>query len=159
MSNTWSRFPLFLLAVLLLAGAGLAVGLAFSNRPSGQLNGPAGMMNGPMNHGQMGGMMQGPSGTATVPAPIGTAVSGSPQITIRNYAYSPASIRVKTGTSITWMNQDSVPHTATSTAGQGFDTGILAQGESATIVIDTPGTYDYICSVHPAMKGVLVVEP
>ncbi|MBS3148361.1 cupredoxin domain-containing protein [Candidatus Woesearchaeota archaeon] len=58
-----------------------------------------------------------------------------------------------------WINQDSAPHTATSTGGPGsFDTGTISAGSSKTARLTTPGTYTYQCNIHPSMQGTIVVE-
>jgi len=80
---------------------------------------------------------------------------GTAAVTIANFAFSPASLTVDTGTTVTWTNQDSAPHTAT---GDTFDTGELAQGASGSATFDTEGTFDYICTIHPDMMGSIVVQ-
>ena len=62
---------------------------------------------------------------------------------------------VAVGGTVTWTNDHDQPHTAT--ASGVFDTGSLAPGESKTITFDKPGTYNYICSFHPFMKGTVIV--
>ena len=86
------------------------------------------------------------------------ASSSSGKIDIVNFEFAPKSVTVKAGTPITWTNQDSSAHTATATGpGGGFDTGTLQQGGSKTLKVK-PGTYNYICSIHPFMKGTLTVK-
>lgn len=77
-------------------------------------------------------------------------------VNIQAFAFTPAVVRVKAGGTVTWTNNDSAAHTAT---GTGFDTGSLARGQSATVTFDTPGTFDYRCTPHPAMRGTVIVEP
>jgi len=86
-------------------------------------------------------------------APAASAATG---VTIQNFAFAPSSVTVPAGTTITWTNQDSAPHTATALDGT-FDTGTLKQGQSATITLSKAGTFSYICSIHPFMKGTVVV--
>jgi len=83
--------------------------------------------------------------------------AGKNAVTIQNFAYSPATITVKAGDSITWTNQDSVGHSATADDNS-FDTGVLPQGQSKSITFSKAGTYTYHCSVHPTMKGTVVVQ-
>jgi len=85
----------------------------------------------------------------------GAAATMAADVTIQSFAYSPAVVRVRAGGAVTWTNNDSAVHTAT---GTGFDTGRLARGQSATVTFDTPGTYDYRCTPHPAMRAVVIVE-
>lgn len=93
------------------------------------------------------------------PAPDSEAPAGSAaqslQVTVNNFAYSPATITVKAGDTVTWTNQGNVPHTVT---GESFDSGILQKGASFTYTFETAGTFSYICTLHPSMKGTLVVE-
>lgn len=77
-------------------------------------------------------------------------------IPIQGFAYRPAEITVPVGTTITWTNMDSAPHTATADDGS-WNTGTLGQGESASITFDTPGTYPYFCAVHPSMRATVIV--
>jgi len=85
------------------------------------------------------------------------ANAGKNAVTIQNYAFSPATITIKAGDSVTWTNQDSVGHSATADD-TSWDTGILPQGQSKAIAFSKPGTYTYHCSVHPMMKGTVIVQ-
>lgn len=79
-------------------------------------------------------------------------------LTIKGNAFSPKELTVKPGDSITVTNNDSVPHTVTAN-GDEFDTGNIAAGETVTFTApEEAGEYEYICTVHPSMKGVLVVQ-
>lgn len=80
------------------------------------------------------------------------AASGS--VTISGFAFGPAAITINAGDTITWTNQDAAPHTAT---GSGFDTGNLAKGQSGSHTFATAGTFSYVCSIHPSMKGTVTV--
>lgn len=72
-------------------------------------------------------------------------------------SFVPAEITITAGDRVTWLNEDYFPHTATSEAA-GFDSGAVAAGDSWTVVIDRPGTFDYVCSLHPPMVGRLIVR-
>ncbi len=76
-------------------------------------------------------------------------------VNIQNSAFSPAEITITKGTAITWTNLDITAHTAT---GTGFDSGALQQGQSWSHAFNDTGTFDYICSIHPGMKGRVVVK-
>lgn len=78
-------------------------------------------------------------------------------VQISNFSYSPATLTVRAGESVTWTNQDSAGHSATADD-KSFDTGVLSQGQSGSIKFDKPGTYTYYCSVHPKMKATIVVQ-
>jgi len=70
-------------------------------------------------------------------------------------AYSPNPATVTVGQTVSWVNRDSVPHTAT---GNSFNTGALAPGAtSAPITMGTAGSFAYQCGFHPTMKGTLIV--
>ena len=78
--------------------------------------------------------------------------------TIRNLAFTPARIEVEVGTTIEWRNEDQVDHTVTAIQGA-WDSGIIAPGTTWQRTFDTPGTFEFICTPHPFMKGVIVVRP
>jgi plastocyanin len=73
--------------------------------------------------------------------------------------FSPATITVRVGTTVTWNNNDGVAHTSTSDTGV-WDTGRLAPGATATTTFNTAGTFTYNCTYHAAMgmKGTVVVQ-
>lgn len=81
----------------------------------------------------------------------------SATVTIENFAYDPPTITIKKGGTVTWTNKDTALHTATADGGD-FDTGDIAQDESATLTFDESGTFSYICTYHPNMKGTVIVE-
>lgn len=89
-------------------------------------------------------------------------IQESNAVTIENYAFNPANITVKKGTTVTWTNNDTAEHNVEfdekpSTGDQ--EGPLLAQGETYRFTFDTVGTFSYICSPHPYMKGsVTVVE-
>lgn len=101
-------------------------------------------------------------GQATVLALAALVVAPSPgrsathTVEIADFTFSPATITIQAGDTVTWTNADPVEHTATSTSG-GWDTGLIAEGASASITFTEPGTYDYLCSPHPTMTGRIVV--
>lgn len=87
----------------------------------------------------------------------GAVLAADHAVTIEGFAFSPSTVTVQVGDSVTWTNQDNTAHTAT--AGDGsFDTESLGTGESSTITFATAGTYAYACAIHPTMTGTVVVE-
>jgi plastocyanin len=86
-------------------------------------------------------------------SPTGEACS----IEMVDLAFSPAQTEIAVGTTVTWINNDTVPHTATESDGL-FDSGVLDAGASFSFTFDEPGTYDYTCLIHPEMKGTIVVR-
>ena len=82
-------------------------------------------------------------------------------VEIKGFAFNPQTIIIKKGSTITWKQMDSAPHTATSTsapAGAAFDSGTLNKGASWSHTFNTAGTYEYYCAIHPNMKGEVIVE-
>jgi len=109
------------------------------------------------------GAAAGASSSMPMPSSSGATAGDSSQpvsgttITMRNFAFFPASLSVAPGTEITVRNDDKAPHTVTADD-KSFDTGEVDPGKSATFTAPSkPGTYDYICTIHPYMKGKLVV--
>jgi plastocyanin len=81
------------------------------------------------------------------------------QVVIDNFAYSPSKLTVAAGTTVTWLNRDDVPHTATSSKKpREFDSGTLDTDQKFSHVFGKPGTYDYFCAVHPHMTGQIIVK-
>ncbi len=100
--------------------------------------------NGPANNYQNGG-----------PSSGGTTGSS---VNIKNLAFSPSTLTVPVGTTVTWTNDDGMTHTVTSTSGPaGFDSGLMSSGSSFSHTFDQAGTYEYICTIHPSMQGQVIV--
>lgn len=85
-----------------------------------------------------------------------TAYAAGSAVSIQGFAFHPPSITVPVGSTVTWTNQDSAPHTATAKDGS-FDTGTLKQGQSMTITFSKVGAYAYYCQFHPFMLGTVTV--
>jgi plastocyanin len=92
---------------------------------------------------------------ANAPAPSGDAVR-SAKVEIEDFAYDPDPVTIEEGGKVTWINRDSAPHTATAEDGS-FDTGTLEEGKLKSESFKEPGTYAYICSIHPQMHGTVEV--
>jgi plastocyanin len=103
----------------------------------------------------------GGQGTDT-PAAQSRPAKAVDHVQIADFVYAPAAITVPAGTTITFTNSDSAPHTATSgtspTPDGVFDTGTLKKGESQTVKVTKPGTFAYYCAIHPFMKATLTVK-
>lgn len=78
-------------------------------------------------------------------------------VRINGMRFEPASITVKPGTTVTWIHESSMPHTVSSQSG-GPSSSTLYNGQSFSHTFDAAGRYDYLCGLHPAMKGSVVVE-
>lgn len=76
-------------------------------------------------------------------------------MTISDFKFSPGTITVNAGDTVRWTNAGPTGHSAT---GSGFDTGILAKGASGSETFSKAGTFSYICTPHPFMKGTVVVN-
>jgi plastocyanin len=85
------------------------------------------------------------------------AVTGEAEISIQSFQFVPAILTVKAGTAVTWVNRDEEPHNVVS-PNRVFRSKAIDGGEKFTTVFDKPGTYDYLCAVHPHMRGKIIVE-
>jgi plastocyanin len=92
----------------------------------------------------------------TIPVPQTTTSVSDNTIRIKNFAFDPASITVKVGSTVRWVNQDSVPHRILFT--DGADSNVLAGMQSWSRKFDQAGTYDYACTIHLTMQGTVIVE-
>lgn len=91
--------------------------------------------------------------------PVATVTVSEPEevtIAIKNFAFEPDSVTIKVGAKVTWTNEDYVSHTVTSEEGV-FDSGTLGNGETFSYTFEEAGTYEYICTIHPSMKGEIIV--
>jgi plastocyanin len=77
-------------------------------------------------------------------------------IRIKNFAFDPASITVKVGSTVRWVNQDYAPHRIL--FADGADSTVLAASQSWNRKFDQAGTYDYNCTIHPSMQGSVIVK-
>ena len=85
------------------------------------------------------------------------APAADAKVQIDQYAFLPQRVTVKAGTTVTWTNDDDDSHTVASSS-KFFKSKALDTGDKFSSTFTTPGTYDYICSVHPYMTGAVVVE-
>ena len=90
--------------------------------------------------------------SAPVPAFAGTA-----NVVMKNFDFSPMAITVPVGTAVTWKNLDGEPHTVVSADGL-FRSKALDQNDSFSFKFDKPGTYRYVCSIHPKMMATITVQ-
>lgn len=98
----------------------------------------------------------------TTAAPATTAAGASAadlpmaaSVEIKQFKFGPAEVHVAVGGTVTWTNADNQKHTATESGG--FDAGAIEAGKTGTATFATAGTFAYICSFHPFMKGTVVV--
>ena len=93
-----------------------------------------------------------PTPTATLPS-----TTGQHQVIIENFKFSPASLTIKAGDTVTWINKDSAPHTATADD-KSFDSDRLETDDSFSFTFTSVGTNPYFCNIHPSMKGSVTVQ-
>lgn len=111
----------------------------------------------------LGGCSQ-PRPVATSTAPNTTAMSitapAAPvrgdQVSIDGFAFAPVTLTVSAGTTVTWTNRDEEPHTVAASDGSFHSPG-MGTGATFTHTFSTAGTFDYVCSIHPMMRGTVVV--
>ena len=87
----------------------------------------------------------------------GSSGAGQNKIEIKDFAFNPQTLTVKSGEKITWINRDEEPHTVVSVEKQFKKSNALDTDQEFTITAGAPGTYTYFCSVHPKMTGTIVV--
>jgi plastocyanin len=80
------------------------------------------------------------------------------KIEIKDFAFNPKTLTVKSGEKVTWINRDEEPHTVVSVEKQFKKSTALDTDQEFTITAGAPGTYTYFCSVHPKMTGTIIVE-
>jgi len=79
------------------------------------------------------------------------------EVKIDNFSFTPATLTVPVGTAVTWTNRDDIPHTVVSDD-KSIKSKPLDTDEKFTFTFSKPGTYSYFCSIHPKMKGTVVVQ-
>lgn len=91
---------------------------------------------------------------ASTPADTTPVATGS--VAIKNFLFAPAAVTVKVGTTVTWTNDDGEAHTVTSTKGP-LHSPALPPGGTFSYRFTKPGSYSYLCTIHPYMHGTVVV--
>jgi plastocyanin len=94
-------------------------------------------------------------GTDPTSSSAGTSTKA---VTIKDYLYKPGTVTVPRGTTVSFTNRDSTPHTATSKESGLFESGSIDTGKTGEVTLEESGTFAYYCLFHPFMKGVIVVE-
>ena len=101
-------------------------------------------------------------GTAQASGSQDTPVFGATQVYMRHENFSPVRIEVVLGTTVTWTNQDAVPHNVTISpvvisSSNNWESGLLYPGQSFSYTFTSQGTFQYHCQEHPGMTGVVIV--
>jgi plastocyanin len=93
-------------------------------------------------------------------APDAAPTGAAHEVIIINYTYKPTTLTVPVGSTVTWVNRDIAPHTATHRAfgDEAFDTGQLLHDKTYVHTFPTAGSYTYICIFHQGMTGTIVVQ-
>lgn len=101
--------------------------------------------------------------SSATPTPVVSAiVSATPTnknitVEIKNFSYKPFLLNIKTGTKVTWVNNDSVSHTVTSDSGNLLNSPTISAGQSFSFTFTEPGSVNYHCAPHPMMKGGIII--
>ncbi|MDQ0748927.1 amicyanin [Streptomyces africanus] len=91
--------------------------------------------------------------------PAGQASAASYSVTMKGYAFSPASLSIPAGSTVTWTNQDTAPHDVKTTSGPvSIHSPMLDKGQSWSFTFTTAGSYGYVCTVHPNMTAGITVR-
>ena len=89
---------------------------------------------------------------------VAGAAPAPTKVSMKDFAFAPATVTIKAGTTVTFTNIGDIPHDATGMRLGDWTTGALAKGEKNTVTFNKPGTYYYICTPHPWMYGQVIVE-
>jgi amicyanin len=142
-----SRKPLWLLGVAIVALAGVLFSFASMHTSQTPAALPQVVKDNPIGVALYQSMAQSEA-----------AAAKTVNVDIKNYAFSPASLTVAVGDTVTWTNEDTAPHTVTVTDGPvKFASPTLQQGQTYTYTFTQAGTYSYYCAVHPDMKATVTV--
>jgi plastocyanin len=96
-------------------------------------------------------------GAMEIYTPSSADTPDSTTVVVKDFMFGPTPLMVKAGSTVTWTNKDDEPHTAVSDTGV-FKSGGMDTNESFSFKFDKPGTYHYICTIHPRMVGTIVVQ-
>ena len=96
--------------------------------------------------------------TGTASRAASRRVHAPNEIGIDNFRFTPPTLTVPTGTRVTWVNDDDVPHLIASTDGHFRSSSVLDTGQRYDLTLTKAGTYSYFCSLHPMMRGTIVVS-
>jgi amicyanin len=147
--------------ILLLAAAGIALTTGCSGHASNTTATPpsitfqSGMTPGMSGH-AMPGMDMPPASASATSADSPPPPGGGTPVSISDFKFNPATLTIPAGTTVTWTNQDEEPHTIAAKDGSFHSPGLDTHG-TYSYTFTNPGSYDYICSIHPFMTGTVVV--
>jgi plastocyanin len=105
-----------------------------------------------------GGALQTPPGGTTTPPVVSSSPAAASAVAMNDQLkFDPETITVAAGTTVTWTNTGTAPHTVTSDTNAWPDSGQITAGKKFTHTFATAGTFQYHCTVHPTMKGTVTV--
>ena len=83
---------------------------------------------------------------------------GKYEVKIDNFSFSPATVTIPVGATVTWINQDDLPHTIVSSEGKTLKSTVLDTDQKFSYTFSKAGAYPYYCGIHPKMTGKIVVQ-
>ncbi len=95
--------------------------------------------------------------TAGLAAPQAEREASSPSVHIDNFTFSPQEITIHRGGTVTWINDDDIPH-ALATTDKAFRSKAMDTEDKFSFTFNKAGTYEYFCSLHPHMQGKVIVR-
>ena len=151
-TRPWRAVTLATAAVLLLAACSSP---APDTRPTVNFGSGVSVTPGMPGMSGMPSTTAGPAATSSSSTGPAAPVAGN-AVTIDNFKFDPATLTVPVGSTVTWTNKDEEPHTIAAKDGS-FHSPTLDTKGTYSFTFTNPGTYDYICSIHPFMTGTVVV--
>jgi plastocyanin len=100
----------------------------------------------------------GGGGQAAEEQPAPAAEGGSAEVSMKDIKFSPEEVTVKAGDTVSWVNDDGVGHDVTGDDFKSGEPGAMQNGDTFEHTFDAAGTFEYVCTVHPGMKGTVKVE-
>ena len=147
------RIPIWLCLLLIMVGAVLLTACGGSPSSASAVPAATSIAHTPVTGGTT------PTPTAVQPTPV----RGSSQLVMiidesnGSYGFNPGTLTIRVGTTLTWKNVSSVPHTVTSDDGTSFDSGTVSIGGTFRFTFKTAGTFSYHCNYHPYMRATIIV--
>jgi plastocyanin len=94
----------------------------------------------------------------SAPAAAQTSKAAGPAVSAQDNSFSPGTLKVRVGDTVTFTNDGGIDHTVTATSGAQFDSGSLAPGATFKFTAEKAGTVSYVCTFHPGMQGTIEVS-
>lgn len=99
----------------------------------------------------------GPAGSSQAKEAAANQPAAASEVRIGNFTFAPAEITVAPGTTVTWVNEDDIPHLVAASS-DGFRSKALDTDQKYSFTFTAAGTYEYFCALHPHMKGKVIVK-